>query len=565
MNSSIEIESVHKYANEVLSGKISACKYIKQACQIFITNLQRQKTTGFAYRFDEDVATKYIRIIEKMQHVDGVLANQPLILEPWQRFLIANIFGWLIHGGKLDGIRKHSRIYLEVGRGAGKSTLTSAICLAELILEKQQGGQIICSAKTAEQANIVFEASKRMAGKFSGDLQRKLGIEISAHAITNTRTSSKMFKVSSDNKGSQDGKLPIFISIDELHAHTNRDTYDAMEQTLAKRPGATMLCITTAGNDTSSICFEVHSHLCKVLSGVVEDNGIFGLIYTIDEPDEWDKPESWKMANPNYGISVVEKNIAELCNKAKSVPSAKNTFLTKQLCIWTSEGVGWMPLEKWKTTKHPTLDIKNFAGKKCYMGVDFGTRSDLCGKVYVFPEKIDGITHYNVFAFAYLPEAAIKESRNSQYGGWVNSGLLYKIDGDTVDYDIVEKHLVEDYNTFDIKQIAFDRWGFIQAAQRLINFGLPMTEVGMTVSNLSEPMKEILSLTLQKRIKTNNPILDWCMSNVEVRVDQNDNIFPRKAGNRPENKKDLADALILAMCVALQDNEDDFDSLVVNY
>jgi phage terminase large subunit-like protein len=205
------------------------------------------------------------------------------------------------------------------------------------------------------------------------------------------------------------------------------------------------------------------------------------------------------------------------------------------------------------------ISLDDFEGKPCFIGLDLAAKNDLTAKVYIFPLADDGKTQYAVFTQLWLPEKAVQDSVNSQYGGWVSSGLITETPGAMTDLNMVEASIRDDMSRFQVMGVAYDPWQATQLAETLAGDGAPMVEFRMTVQNVSDPMKRVEALVLDGRIRHDgNPAMTWMMSNVVARLDAKDNIFPRK--ERYENKIDGPVALILALgCAGTYEPEKPFD------
>ena len=147
-----------EYARGVVSGKIPACKYVRQACQRQIADL---KNPPAGYHFSKDHAERICRFIELTPHVKGEKASrgETLILEPWQVFILSTVFGWVDE----KGLRRFRRVYIEVPRGNGKSSLSSPIGLFMLAFDSEAGAEVYSAATTRDQARIVFRDAQAMA------------------------------------------------------------------------------------------------------------------------------------------------------------------------------------------------------------------------------------------------------------------------------------------------------------------------------------------------------------------------------------------------------------------
>lgn len=543
------------YAARVLDGSQLACKWVKLACQRQRDDLKRWKEDG-PFVWDPEAASRACRFIELLTHTKGELAGQRIKLEPWQVFILTTAFGWR---RREDGGRRFRRVYIEVARGNGKSCLSSGVALYCLVADNEPGAEVYSFATTRDQAKIVFGGAKRMA-ETNLPLRKRFGLEVLANALYVPSTGST-FQAKSAEGSTLDGLNTHLAVVDELHAHKTRAVYDVVETSLGKRRSSLLWCITTAGFDTSGICYEVRTMSTRVLERQAVDETQFAIIYTADEEDNWTTLEALEKANPNWGVSVRPEMILSLLAKAKALPSAINNFKTKHLDIWCSASNAWMDMGAWAQCEDHSLRLEDFEGERCIIGLDLGSKNDMTAKVKVFPIETDGPTRYAIFCDFYLPERAVENAVNSQYSGWAEEGLLHVTPGAMTDLNVVEEDLREDLSRFNVEAVVYDPWQATQMATTLSEDDTPMVECRMTVQNMSDPMKSVEALVLDRRLlHDGNPILTWMMGNVVAKLDAKDNIFPRK--ERYEQKIDGVIALIMAMGNALADDNDDFKGFV---
>jgi phage terminase large subunit-like protein len=529
-----------KYARDVSIGKILACKWVKLACKRQTEDLKKYARSGL-YEWSKEEAGRICRFIELLTHTKGELAGQRVVLEPWQIFILTTVFGWR---RRADGGRRFRRVYIEVPRGSGKSTLSSGVALYCLLADHEPGAEVYSFATTRDQAKIVFGDAKVMA-EHNPALRERFGLQVLANALYVSSTNST-FQAKSAEGSTLDGLNTHLAVVDELHAHKTRAVYDVVETSLGKRRSSLLWCITTAGFDTSGICYEVRTMCTKVLSRLADDETQFAIIYTIDDGDDWSSMEALEKANPNWGVSVRPEVITSLLQKAKTLPSAINNFKTKHLDVWCSARSAWLDMRAWKRCETTGLELSDFEGQPCFMGLDIGSKSDLTVKTYLFPFEEDGKDKYALFCECWLPSKAIETSTNSQYSGWVRSGYIQETDGAMTDLNVIEESIREDLSRFDVQTVTYDPWQATQIATSLSDEGAPMLECRFTVQNVSDPMKTLEALVIDGRIvHDGNPVMAWMMGNVEARIDAKDNIFPRK--ERHENKIDGAVAAILAL------------------
>lgn len=537
-----------EYMRGVLDGSVPACSFVKQAVQRQLNDLKRWGAEGGDYYFDEKEASRPCWFIENLTHTKGELAGRAIHLEPWQCFLLTTLFGWKAKAGN----RRFRSAYVEVARGNGKSTLLSGIGLFCLCADHEPGAEVYSFATTREQAKIVFGDAQTMA-RGNRALQEAYGLEVTAHALYVPATNST-FQAKSAEGSTLDGLNTHLAIIDELHAHKKRDVFDVVETSLGKRRNSLMVSITTAGVDRTGICYEQRTLVTKILSGSLQDESYFGVIYTLDPDDDWKSDEALAKANPNWGVSVRPEVIRALQAKAIATPSAENNFKTKHLDVWCNADVGWMDMKAWDACADESLDESDFDGEPCWLGLDLASTSDMTAKVKIFQRKIDGSSHYYLFGDYWLPRTAIERGVNSQYQGWEYLGYLHVCEGPVTDFAEIRDSILEDCGRYSVQSVAYDPFQAVQLSKELSDDGVPMVLCKQTVANLSDPMKQFQALVLDHRLHFNgDPVLTWMVSNVVCHVDVKENIYPRKGA--PENKIDGVVSGIMALSRALLNDE----------
>ena len=536
------VAEAHEYAQKVVDGTIPACHWVRRACERQVEDLNRQEHFDFPYRFNPGLAERFCRFVELLPHIKGPKARTLIVLEPWQKFILCCVFGWVKQAN--PRLRRFRRVYIEIPRGNAKSTLSSGIGLGCLVLDGEGGAEIYSAATTRDQARIVFDAAQQMARASEG-YRRKYGIQVDAHNISQLSSASK-FEPLSAEANTLDG-LNIHVAIvDELHAHRTREVYDVLETGTGKREQSLLWSITTAGSNRAGICYEIRTYLTKVLDKVTPDESFFGIIYTIDDEDKWAEPESWRMANPNWGVSVMPEVVAQLVHKALQMPSAQNNVKTKHLDIWCNADSVWLDMARWLKCADPALDEADFLGQQCIVGLDLASKLDLVAKVKVFWKKVEGKRHYYVFGSYWTPEERVETSPNASYRGWVAEGKLLTCPGETNDYDMMEDAIRADCKKYDVLEVAHDPYQAQQFVNHLGPEGIVMVEVPQISRHLSEPMKELEAAVYDGRFHFDgNPVLTWAASNVVCHLDKNDNLFPTKQGY--EQKIDPVTALLTAL------------------
>lgn len=532
----------HDYARGVVSGLIPACKYVQQACQRQLDDLECPPA---GYRYSVDHAERVCRFVELAPHIKGEKASRGelLKLEPWQVFVLSTAFGWV----DADGNRRFRRVYIEVPRGNGKSALSSPIGLFMMSFDGEAGAEVYSAATTRDQARIVFRDAQAMARKMPA-LCKKFGIEVTAQAIVQMKSSSS-FKALSAEGHTLDGLNIHLAIVDELHAHKTPAVYEVLETGLGKRPQSMIWAITTAGFNKHGICYQTRDFALKVLSGDVTGeaaDSTFGIVYTVDEGDDPYSEETLRKANPNWGVSVDPKIVMQTAAKARQVVKDRVNYLTKHLNVWVDANSALYDTEWWRKCEDRALDEADFAGDECVMGLDLASKIDIAARVNLYRRMIDGKAHYYAFPRFYLPRSAIEDDRHPMYRGWEMQGDIYATPGETTDFGIIEDEIKADGPGMDLLAVATDPWQAQQMIQSLKKDGMPAEEYRQTVANMSEATKTLDALMREGRIHhPGNAVLNWMIGNVVGHYDAKENVYPRK--EMPANKIDGAVALIMAL------------------
>lgn len=546
------------YAERVVAGKIPACRLHRAACERQLRDLDRA-VDGWMYTFDAESANRVCQFIELLPHIKGEWARPQLVdgamhypkikLEDWQCFILCTVFGWI---NVETGRRRFTRVYEEVPRKNAKSTKVAGIGLYMMTADGEPGAECYSVATTGEQSRIVWGDAAKMAER-EPEFRALMGVDVHAHDLAVPSTAS-IFRPLNAEGSTLDGLNIHFGAVDEFHAHKRRNLFDVIDSATGARSQPLIWMVTTAGSDRSGICYEQRSHLVKILDRVVEDESFFGVVFSVDDGDDWSDPAVWAKANPNFGVSVLPDDMEAACRKALSMPSAVNNFLTKRLNVWVNADSAWMDMLAWEACANRSLTIDDVRHLPCFIALDLASKIDVAAKIKMFVDQEND--RYYIFADYYLPDRAVENSANSQYQGWQRANLLHVTPGEIIDFDVIEQDIITDCSQFDVREVPYDPFQATQLATHMLENNAPMIEMRATVLNFSEPMKQLEALVLSGRVvHDGNPVTTWMMSNVVAHLDVKDNIYPRK--ERPENKIDGVVAIIMALGRALHSRGDD--------
>lgn len=536
------VAEAFQYARDIIAGRIEACVEVRQACERHELDLA-MSAGDWPYRFDAPRAERALRAIQLFREVKGPRAGKRLRLAPWQRFIYASVFGWL---EKSTGFRRFQYVFVAVPRGNGKTTSAAPVALFMLALDGEGGAEVYAAAVTREQARIVFAMAQFMARR-DREFRDRYGITIDKNKIEQ-ESSASMFAPLSRDADALDGKNVHLAILDELAKHKTREVHDVLVTGAGKRSQPLILGITTAASNQAGIGYEQWKYTKQILARAKSDERYFGIIYTIDEGDDWREPKTWRKANPNWNISVMPKAIAASAERAMNVPAQQNAFKQKHLNIWTHAAVAWIDAMRWQSCAEAELVESDFTSDECVIGLDLAAKIDLAARVNLYKRTIDDVDHFYAFARFYLPQATVDESANASYAGWASEGFITACPGETIDQDVIEREIKAEAERVSIRDVAYDPWQALNLASHLDAHGIPCIEYRPTLANFSLPMKELEALVRSHRFHHNgDPVLAWCMSCVEAFANSNGDMRPSKDTNDPLKKIDGAIALLMAL------------------
>jgi phage terminase large subunit-like protein len=524
------------YARRVVALEEVAGRPERLACARFLRDLERAGTDDFPYVLDRAAGGRACRFIELLPHIKGEWAKPVYVAGVlqyatihWQIFIELQLFGWKHRD---TGLRRFRRSYEEIARKNAKSTRVAGRLLYLLVADGEPGAHCYSAATTGDQAREVFDVARNMALR-KPDFLARFGADIGKHDITVPSTASS-FKPLNAEGSTLDGLNVHGCGVDEVHAHKTRAVWDVLDSATGARSQALISAITTAGSDRSGICYELRDYTLKVLEGVVTDDTWFGIVYTIDDGDLWHDPAVWRKANPNLGVSVKLDDMEAACRKALAQPSAVANFLTKRLNVWVNSDQAWMDMVAWERCADTSLQLDDFAGERCWIGMDLAEKRDFAALVLVFQR---GDTVY-WFPRLYLNEAAIEESGNAHLQGWARAGHVVVTDGNATDFDVIADDLRSYCQRFDVAEIPFDPALSRYFATKLVEEGLPLVEIRQAPMFFTQPLTHVENLVLENKLRFDgNPVFTWMMSNVEVAVSKFNGLKQPSKG-RAENKID---------------------------
>lgn len=521
--------------------------------------LKKYKPTRFMLDtsyYDEGLADYAVSFIECLCHTKGTWAGKPFKLLDWQEQIIRDLFGTV----KPNGYRQFNTAYIEIPKKNGKSELAAAVALLLCCGDGEQRAEIYGCAADRGQATIVFDVAADMV-RMCPALNKRCKILTSQKRILFTPTNS-FYQVLSAEAYSKHGFNIHGVVFDELHTQPNRKLFDVMTKGSGDaRMQPLYFLITTAGTDTHSICFETHQKALDILEGRKIDPTFYPVIYGAGDTEDWTDPKVWLRANPSLGETIGMDKVEAACESAKQNPGEENSFRQLRLNQWVKQAVRWMPMDKWDACAYP-VNEEMLEGRVCYGGLDLSSTTDLTSFCLVFPPEEEDEPYY-VLPYFWVPEDTLDlrvKRDHVPYDLWNRQGYMETTEGNVVHYGYIEKFIERLGKRFNIREIAFDRWGAVQMVQNLENMGFTVVPMGQGFASMSPPTKELMKLVLEKKIAHGgHPVLRWNMDNIYIRTDPAGNIKADKA--KSTEKIDGAIAMIMALDRAVRCGNDTSESV----
>ena len=570
------IERAKRYVDDVLSGRVLACKEVKLACKRQRSDLRASRGRDFRWRYDEKRAERFIRFFEGLPHVKDdfkghARRHERFHLEDWQCFIFCTVFGWV---DKKEGFRRFTDAYVEVPRKNGKTPGAAAVNLYGLCADGEYGAEIFSGASSREQAGevgSVFDTARQMA-LASPELREAFGLWCNVNSLVVPATNSSYKKI----KGQpMDGPAPHVVTADEYHEYKTNRIIEWAKTGMTSRWQPLLFRITTAGSNTGSPCYEMHLEAKEVLEGRRKNERTFFVIFTIDKGVDWKSKKALAMANPNLGVSVNPTTLAEDQFQARQSASKQASFKTKNLNIWLNAAQPWMNMDRWDSCYDPEMRIEDFKLDPCIEAVDLASHKDTVSTARLFKRQFPSgkdrvlVDHYFCFTRHYLNSEQVRDEKHPHFADWADRGQLIETEGNITDYLRVNDDLAADADTLILRELVFDPYHAAPLVQFLTArpdwpYRIEIIELKQTEENMSPAMKEFEAAVISGRFHHNgNEALTWMIGNTRCRLSQRENWYPVR--ENVERKIDGTVAIILGINRLMQLKDDSHTSSEIRW
>ena len=573
------IETVEKYIEDIIDGRIPSNKYARGAVLRHVRDLERQDTNNFPYFFDEKSAKFTLSVFSIFVYTKGKWAGKPFELMPFWAFIIYCCFGWK---DKRTGLRKYRKVYIKVPRKNAKTEVLVGIGTYMFAFDGEQDPEVYWFATKKDQAKIGWDRQKVLLEKLrTSSSTFKAKFDTTMYRMFTKEGLGFVSYLGRDSK-TEDGAAPSCGIGDEYHAHPTDDMINVIEDGMGSRSCPMMWLITTAGYNPFSPCATFERLGEQVLDGVTDAENIFFMMFGIDDGDDWEDPKVWRKANPAYDyIDTMPGFLQAQYELAKAQGGSKLiSFLTKNLNEWTSTHSTWITDELYQANCKK-IDLSSLRGKECVGGLDLSSKRDLTALTLFFPVQ-KGLDKPHLVRFAWVPtdEARERQKINAiPYLSWADEGYMFLTPGNAIDYDYIYQTITGLYDTkisraqsevlyngeglmnmFKIQRIAYDRWREEQIVAKLIDSGVNMAAFGQGFRSMSVPVDDMEVMFLKSMITHDgNMAARWCYSNVVMEFDAAGNRKPSKKGSN--EKIDLVVSDIMAFGEWLGKKEEEKESV----
>ena len=522
------------YIEGVRSGRIVAPIYIKQA----VERLERFKSRDDMW-FDEEEVQRAFDFFAVFKEYSGKASGQSGALLPFQKWIVGSVIGikW-----RSDNTRVCRNMFLMVARKNAKTSLIAKLSLYLMIMDGEDQPYIGCVASSRDQARILFEQACSYLKTI--DPEHKAVKEYRNYLKFPSRGGE--FKVFASDSSVLDGYNFSCAICDETHSYKDNKLINVLQSSQGARKQPLLIKITTAGFLLEGYpCFEERKVAIEILAGIKEDESYFPFIYQMDPDDDWEDERNWVKCNPAIDVVVDRDYLRRQLLNAKNDSTQTVPVKTKNFNIFCSASSIWLRQEDVATCMCK-LDLKDFEGNGCYIGVDLASVSDLTALSVMVP-MTDGT--FNFWNWGFIPQETYDKSPNRElYRKFYDEGRgnLHITPGNCTDYNYITAVVQQVSQICPVQGVWYDPYNSSTWALQMQELGYEMKPFKQGMLNFNKPTKEMERLVLTGKAKIEKSMLSlWCFGNAVLRMDYNQNVKPEK--NSSNSKIDVCISMVQAL------------------
>lgn len=530
-----------EYIDGVLEGTIVVNKWVRLAVDRYLADLERE---DLELRRDKiNIAFQFFSLVNINQG-NGYRQFEPL---PYQVFIIVNMLGFYYRD---TDRRRYRYSLLFIARKSGKTVFATVMNLYFLIADGEQDPQSLLLASTREQASISLEYAKSIVLN-SPALERR--IEVMQYQLRfDHKRSRGIMKTLASNSTRLDGYNPSAAILDEIHAYPDDSLFRVVKSGILARPNPMIMLISTAGFMLDSFCWDIVENMKNILRGMVADDAFFGMLFTLDDDDDYNDAATWYKANPALGTVITLEALQIEYDQARNMNSQLPNFLTKNLNIFTQASDQWIEDEPLRA-RFKAIDIEPLKGLDMYLGLDLSSTKDLTALVGVVQDP--GTGHFYIFPYFFFANSPEKRIRKTgvDLTTWIDKGWITQCQTKTIDYQAIIDKVAALGEVFNLVTMAYDKFNSALIVPAVEEMGVTCEPFEQTPKRFNFPLKYMEKLVYDEGITFDeNRVLLWNMRNVVLYADGNGNIKIMK--NKSLDSVDGAVAAGMALGIWVQHN-----------
>ena len=473
---------------------------------------------------------------------EGKFVGQKLVMADFMRDDFKAIY---------DNPNGTRRAIISRGRKNAKTTESAMILLLHLCgPEARANSQLFSAAQSRDQAGILFSLAAKMV-RLSPSLSEFVGVRDTAKQIY-CEGLGTLYRALSADATTAYGLSPVLIVHDELGQvkGPRSELYEALETATAAQEEPLSIVISTQAPTDADL-------LSVLIDDALENNDPRTILrfQTADASMEPFSEEAIRAANPAFDVFMNQVEVMSMAADAERMPSRQAEYENLVLNRRVEVNNPFITRNLWQSCAGEVVD--QFYGS-VYIGLDLSETTDLTAMVAISAHN--GAWH--VKPTFWLPEFGLAEKARKDrvpYDVWHKQGLLDTTPGKAIEYEYIADRLRGVFDTLDVRQVAFDRWGFRHLRPWLVKSGFTEAELerfiefGQGFKDMSPALRTTETLLLNNKVvHDNHSVLTMCAANAVVQSDP--------AGNRKLTKaksRGRIDGIIsLAMALAVAATED---------
>lgn len=535
-----------QWAKDVVAGKFVANKWVKLECQKYIDRVGKlQYENDFEFYFNLKEAKIIYGLMNFINYATGFYANKPVInhLAGFQAMTIENVFCW---SAKDNSNQKMiEEVYLEVGRKSAKSFISALIEILILLRAPKYSQHAIAgltrdiSGLIKKEMENIIKASPKIAKYFKITRERILCKHNEAYC-----------KNLSGEANNINGLLLETYIVDEVANQETQEIIGALKLSQMSVQGSRLSIYISTAYDLEINAFrELCDYYKKVLDGVIQDNKTFGLLFELDEGDDYTDESVWIKASPlQMTMENGRKFLRDEFAKALEIPSKMREFRIKILNQYlpSAKVEGFITMDKLKKCVLGDNDF-SWRHRDVWLGLDLAMTTDNCS---VSMATYDSDGNIYVKSWAFIPSDKVNEKSIKEkvdYYRMIDEGYCFACGEEVVDYGFIEEFVMNlevEYGV-NIVAIGYDRFNCISTANKLEAEGYTCIEVRQHSLVLHPATKLIEESILNGKFKYNrNQLYEINFANCKVAYDTNLNKYVSK--KKSNGKIDMVVSTIIA-------------------